>query len=545
MTSWATACLDWRERLLSGRSLVPDLPLYEDEAERALRIFKRLRVPDMVGAPQIGAVAGDWLYPIVRAIFGSLNPETNERAISEFFWLVPKKNTKSSSASAIMVEALILNRRPEAEFVLVSPTKEISDIAFRQAAGTIRADAELAKLFHIQTNIRRITHRRSGATLQVKAADTDVITGGKQVGTLIDELHVLSAKSHAAEIMVELRGALAARPDGFLITITTQSKKPPAGIFKTELAKARDVRDGKLVLPLLPILYELPADLAQNDGWKNRKYWPLVNPNLGRSVSEDFLANELASKEREGAGELALFASQHFNVEIGQSLNANGWVGALFWVNAAEEGGLTLDELLERSEVVVVGLDGGGSDDLFGFAALGRERGTRRWLLWTHAWAQRPALEERRKALMPQLVDYERDGDLELYSMDTNGKNVKRLTNEPGYDGGAFFSPDSKMIVYRGSHPTDPKLIQRDKDYLKEHLIVPMVFEVWVMNADGSNKRQVTNLGVASFAPYFTPDGKRIIFCTNYFATDPKPGQQSVIGRSLSTVFGTWIAWIG
>ena len=103
-----------------------------------------------------------------------------------------------------------------------------------------------------------------------------------------------------------------------------------------------------------------------------------------------------------------------------------------------------------------------------------------------------------------------------------NGKNVKRLTNEPGYDGGAFFSPDSKMIVYRGSHPTDPKLIQRDKDYLKEHLIVPMVFEVWVMNADGSNKRQVTNLGVASFAPYFTPDGKRIIFCTNYFATDPK-----------------------
>lgn len=116
----------------------------------------------------------------------------------------------------------------------------------------------------------------------------------------------------------------------------------------------------------------------------------------------------------------------------------------------------------------------------------------------------------------------ERDGDLELYSMDTNGKNVKRLTHEPGYDGGAFFSPDSKMIVYRGSHPTDPKLIERDKQYLKEHLIVPMVFEIWVMSADGSNKRKVTDLGVASFAPYFTPDGKRIIFCTNYFATDGK-----------------------
>jgi len=116
----------------------------------------------------------------------------------------------------------------------------------------------------------------------------------------------------------------------------------------------------------------------------------------------------------------------------------------------------------------------------------------------------------------------ERDGDLELYSMDTNGKNIKRLTNEPGYDGGAFFSPDSKMIVYRGSHPTDPKLVQRDKDLLAQHLIVPTTFEVWTMNADGSNKRQVTNLKTASFAPFFTPDGKKIIFCTNYFATDQR-----------------------
>lgn len=114
----------------------------------------------------------------------------------------------------------------------------------------------------------------------------------------------------------------------------------------------------------------------------------------------------------------------------------------------------------------------------------------------------------------------ERDGDLELYSMDTNGKHVKRLTNEPGYDGGAYYSPDSKMIVYRGSHPTDPKLIQRDKDLLALHLVVPLTFEVWVMNADGSNKRQVTKLDSASFAPFFMPDGKRIIFCTNYF--DPE-----------------------
>ena len=116
----------------------------------------------------------------------------------------------------------------------------------------------------------------------------------------------------------------------------------------------------------------------------------------------------------------------------------------------------------------------------------------------------------------------ERTGDLELFSMDLDGRNIKRLTHEPGYDGGAFYSPDSKMIVYRGSHPSDPQLIQRDKEFLRQHVVVPTVFEIWVMNADGSNKRQVTKLGAGSFAPYFTPDGKRIIFCTNYFATDPR-----------------------
>ncbi len=115
-----------------------------------------------------------------------------------------------------------------------------------------------------------------------------------------------------------------------------------------------------------------------------------------------------------------------------------------------------------------------------------------------------------------------RDGDLDLYEMDTKGRKVKRMTSELGYDGGAFYSPDGKQIVYRSFHPKTEAEIARYKDRLASNLIEPTVFEVWVMNADGSSKRQVTKLGAASFAPFFTPDGKKIIFCTNYFATDER-----------------------
>jgi len=108
-----------------------------------------------------------------------------------------------------------------------------------------------------------------------------------------------------------------------------------------------------------------------------------------------------------------------------------------------------------------------------------------------------------------------RDGDLDLYTMDADGRNVRRVTNELGYDGGAFFSADGKQIVYRAFHPQTPEQVARYKQKLTEGVIEPNVFEIWVMNADGTNKRQVTKLGAASFAPYFFPDGKRIIFASN------------------------------
>lgn len=113
-----------------------------------------------------------------------------------------------------------------------------------------------------------------------------------------------------------------------------------------------------------------------------------------------------------------------------------------------------------------------------------------------------------------------RDGDLELYAMDVDGSNVRRLTDVVGYDGGAFYSPDSQMLCYRAHHPTDPQAIARYRDLLKEGLIEPRALEIFVMKADGSGARAVTSNGAANFCPFFTPDGKKIVFSSNQ--GDPK-----------------------
>lgn len=443
---WDTSCPNHEFRLLHGLPLVPDLPLYREEADRALRIFKRLRIPDVIGTPRMGDATGDWVFRIVEALFGSYDEETNRRMIQELFILVPKKNSKSSTAAMIMLTAILVNRRPAAEFLLIAPTKQIADIAFKQISGAIRLDSTLSDIFHCQQHIRTITHIgtllgsedddgngiTSNASIVIKAADTDVITGSKSTGILIDETHVFAKKAKAADIFVEIRGALAARPDGFMIQITTQSKDPPTGVFKDELRIARDVRDGKLSLPLLPVLYELPLELSKDGGWKKPDHWPLVNPNMGRSVDEQFLRNELTKAETKGLEAMALLASQHFNVEIGLSLRSDRWAGADYWLQAADET-LTLEVILDRSECVTVGIDGGGADDLLGMAIIGREIGTRRWLHWAHAWAHPIALE-RRKENISSYRQFEEEGDLtviEDYPEDLMGvvALVERIKN--------------------------------------------------------------------------------------------------------------------
>ena len=404
--AWSLACPDWPARIRAGRSLLPKLPLIEAEASRAVAIFDRLRLPDVPGTPTMAEAAGDWQRDMVRALFGSWDGK--ERHIREVFGLVPKKNSKTTGGAGIMVTALLVNRRPRAEFLLVAPTQEVSDLAFRQAVGMIEADEVLAAKAHIQHHLKKITWRPTGAFLKVKSFDPKIVTGTKPAGILLDELHVIAEAPDADRVIGQLRGGLISQPEGFLVTITTQSERQPSGVFRAELNKARAVRDGTLKAPILPVLYEFPPGVA----WDDPANWHMVTPNAGRSITVERLIPDFEAAKAGGEGELRRWASQHLNVEIGVALRSDGWAGVEYWDQQADTA-ITLSAILSRCDVATVGVDGGGLDDLLGFGVVGRERGTGRWLTWARAWAH-PIVLKRRQSEAARLRDFAAAGELRI-----------------------------------------------------------------------------------------------------------------------------------
>jgi phage terminase large subunit-like protein len=417
---------DWQDRIRARRSLIPPLPLDHDAADRAVGIFDRLRLPDVPGKPLLRDAAGDWFRNIVRALHGSIDPVTTERMVREVFCLVPKKNSKTTNGAALMLTSLLLSDRPGAEFLLVAPSHLIAEIAFRQVEGMIAADAKLARRdhTHVQPHLKKVTWLPTGATLQVKSFAPEVVTGVKPAGVLVDELHVVSSDANADRVIGQLRGGLISQPEGFLVFITTQSERPPAGVFKAELDKARAIRDGRRQGAMLPVLYEFPDDIAADrDKWENPENWPMVLPNLGRNLTLDRLKSEFQSAKDTGEEEFRRWASQHLNVEVGMALRSDRWVGSELWEKCGDKS-VTLDALLERCEVVTIGIDGGGLDDLLGFAAIGREKGSRKWLHWGRAWAHNIALE-RRKSIAPILRDLQAVGDLVI--VDQIGEDIEEL----------------------------------------------------------------------------------------------------------------------
>lgn len=411
MPKWTTACPDWSERLKRGDSIIPP-PIYPEQAEIALNIFKQLKIVDAPGSPTFCESCAPWVFDLVAALFGSYEAETGRRHITEVFVLIPKKNSKSTLAAGIMMTALLLNWRQAAGYTIIAPTVEVATNAFNPARDMVKRDDDLDDLCQVQTHIRTITHLVSDTTLKVVAADANTVSGIKSVGTLIDELWLFGKQANAEDLLREAIGGLASRPEGFVMYTTTQSNEPPAGVFKQKLQYARDVRDGKIVDPnFLPVIFEHPPEMVASGAHLLLENMPMVNPNLGYSVDEQFLNREFRKAKEAGEETFRGFMAKHANIEIGLALRADRWAGADFWEQQQQK--ISFEDILRRSEVITVGIDGGGLDDLLGLSIAGRDKDTREWLSWSHAWAHEIMLE-RRKSEISKLRDFEKAGDFTI-----------------------------------------------------------------------------------------------------------------------------------
>lgn len=422
---WTTSCPDWQTRIVAGHSLIP-APIFPAEAAAAMEIFKDLRIVDAAGSPTIGEACRPWVFEFAEAIFGAYDAESGRRLLREFFVCVSKKNSKSTIAGAIMLTALLRNWRQSAEFLILSPTVEIAQNSFIPVRDMIRTSEELSNIFLIQEHIRTVTDRRTNATLKVIAADANSVGGKKAVGVLIDELFLFGSQPKAENMILEACGGLASRPEGFVIFLSTMSDEAPAGVFRQKLQYARGVRDGTIDDPaFLPLIYEFPPAMIEAGEHMNPDNFYVTNPNLGASVDVAFLEREFMKAKDSGRESVCIFLSKHMNVEIGLAMQSDRWAGAPFW-EACAVPRFELEELIARSDVIDVGIDGGGLDDLLGIAVLGRDKETGKWLLWVRAWAH-PSVLERRKSEAARFHDFEKDGDLVM--VERIGDDVQQVAD--------------------------------------------------------------------------------------------------------------------
>lgn len=408
---WTTSLPDWEERIIARRSMVPVEPLFPEVAADAMDVFGALRMVDADGSPLMGEACLPWVNELVAVLFGSYDPERRRRLITNYFLMVSKKNGKSMIAAGVMLTALILNTRAAGEFIILAPTKEAADNAYKPIREMILADDELSARFHEQQHIKTVTDRLNNATLKVVAADSATVTGKKAIGVFIDELHEFGKSAKATSMLTEATGGITSRPEGFVFYCTTQSENPPTGVFLDKLNYARKVRDGKVVdRRFLPVIYEFPDHMLEAKAYEDLDNAYITNPNWNVSVDAEVIAQKIQEAEEAGEHAVRDIRAKHLNVQVGMNMSAQRWTGADYWEQNGDKR-VTLDHIIASSEVITIGIDGGGLDDLLGLGVEGREAGKESCLLWNKAWVH-PIGIERRKSEASKYHGFVSDGDL-------------------------------------------------------------------------------------------------------------------------------------
>jgi len=419
---------DWAARLREGRSIIPPLSRlgegrYSEElAAEGLGLWTALRLGLVPGHPYAGEYAANWIRDIVYYWFGAQTPDGAERTVKDLLILVSKKNTKTTSAALLMLAQMVLSKRANAESLILAPTKEVADLAFRTVAQAIRLDPQLAVEYDVSESARvvRRNHPQDRRLMRVVAAETTSIAGTTATYILLDELHLWVRSSRGREVVTHVFGARVGQPDAGVIMVSTHAHEESVGLWREQLGLFRQTRDGKLDSPRLFAGYEWPAEEQKARAWeKDPSLWRLTNPNMGvlRGTSLDEMRRARSEAEVRGPEAVREWDNQFLNVELEGADGTELWAAARYWPQCADPGlgggGLaSLEKVIDRSNILVCGVDGGGLDDLLALCVLGKESRTNRWLVWVHVWAHRRLVLARYPGLTERLSEYERQGDL-------------------------------------------------------------------------------------------------------------------------------------
>ena len=399
---------------------------YPETADKYLKIFNELQIADLLNTPKIKDLPQAWYSDFVLSFFGCIDLEKRERLIQEFFVLIPKKNAKSTISGLIMLAVLIANPYQGAEFALIAASKEVVNNAFIPIAECIRLNKGLSQFLKITDGVetKQIKDLRTGAVLRITTPLMKTNQGKKWQGVLIDEIALWQDIKNSVSILNEISGNLINKKDSFIIYLTTQSHEPPKGVFKALLEKARRINQQgeKAVLSnkFLPILYEFSEKEIKEKAYLDPKNWHKVNPNLGVSVDIERLKIMQADAIKAGREAEKEFYAKYLNIEIQIDQSQNIWQGADFWLQ--NEKTLSLKTILDKSDIIYIGIDGGGLDDLTGLAVLGIDnKGF--WRVWCFAYGYDTVLQ--RAGLAARLKEYQIKG--ECLIVDKIGQDSEEL----------------------------------------------------------------------------------------------------------------------